>query len=72
MPDKKRNDQLPDEGQEDNQGKSVVVEDQTSFIDEKSRSGKQFGDGRKVTDLERVGAMTPDADAEDSEPKPGK
>lgn len=66
MPDKKRGDQKLDEGQEDTEGKSVLVTDQTSFIDEGSRTGKQFGDGgRKVADLERVGAMSPDADGEE-------
>lgn len=65
MPDKKP-DQKPDEGQEATEGKSILVEDQASFLDEGSRAGKQFGDGgRKVADLERVGAMSPDADGEE-------
>ena len=51
MPDKNRNDQRPDEGQEDTEGKSILVEDQASFIDEGPRAGKQFGDGRKVANL---------------------
>jgi hypothetical protein len=50
------------------EGRSVLVEDQASFIDEHPRAGKQYGDGRKVTDLERVGAMSPDADASEAEP----
>lgn len=66
MPDKKRDDQKPDEGQENTEGKSILVEDQSSFIDEGSRAGKQFGNGgRKVADLERVGAMSPDGDGEE-------
>lgn len=69
MPDKKH-DQKPDEGQEGTAGKSILVEDQASFLDEGSHAGKQFGNGgRKVADLDRVGAMSPDADAEEaSEP----
>lgn len=54
----------PEEENEANEGKSILVEDQASFIDEHPRTGKQFGDGRKVADLDRVGAMSPDADAE--------
>ena len=65
MPDKKP-DQKPDEGQDGAEGKSILVADQTSFVDEGTRAGKQFADGgRKVADLERVGAMSPDADAEE-------
>ena len=73
MPDKKRDHgaghQRPDEGQDANEGRSILVEDQTSFIDEGARSGKQFSAGRKVADLERVGAMSPDADGEQTEPE---
>jgi hypothetical protein len=68
MPDKKQDDQRPHEGREHNEGRSILVEDQTSFIDEGSRTGKQFSDGRKVANLDRVGAMSPDADGEETEP----
>jgi hypothetical protein len=54
----------PEAENEANEAKSILVEDQASFIDEHPRTGKQFGDGRKVADLDRVGAMAPDADAE--------
>jgi len=73
MPAKKDSDQ---QEAEDSEGRSALVE-QTSFIDEHSPMGKQFGDGRKVADLDRVGGMAPDADpdeteapAEDVEPEP--
>lgn len=65
MPDKKSGDQRAEEPQEDKEGRSVLVADQASFMDEGSRAGKQFADGgRKVADLERVGAMSPDSDAD--------
>ena len=50
------------EALESDEGKSIMEKDQTSFIDEHPRHGKQFNDGRKVADLERVGSATPDAD----------
>lgn len=69
MADKKRDDQRPDEGQDAKEGHSVLVGDQSSFVDEGSRVGKQFGNGgRKVADLEHVGASSPDADGDTSEP----
>ena len=66
-PEKKPTDQQKAEQQEDEEGRGPLVE-QTSFIDEHSPTGKQFGDGRKVADLDRVGAMAPDADP-DTEPE---
>jgi len=42
--------------------RSVLIEDQPSFADDHSRRGKHFTDGRKVRDLDRVGAMAPDTD----------
>jgi hypothetical protein len=66
MPDKKRESQQDSEEQrEADEGASILEKDQTSFVDEKSPRGKQFGEGRKVADLDRVGAVTPDADADE-------
>jgi hypothetical protein len=42
--------------------RSVLAEDQASFVDEHGRRGKYFSGGRKVACLEHVGARTPDAD----------
>jgi hypothetical protein len=56
------------EALESDVGKSVIQKDQPSFIDDHPQHGKQFNDGRKVADLERVGAAAPDADA-DGPPK---
>jgi hypothetical protein len=43
---------------------SSIVEDQPSFADDESRRGKHFTVGRKVIDLDHVGAGTPDTDPE--------
>lgn len=61
-----------EETHESDEGASVIEKDQTSFVDEKSPRGKQFGDGRKVADLERVGAVTPDSDADEQAQQPKK
>jgi hypothetical protein len=58
------------EPREDDEGASVVEKDQHSFVDEHSPRGKQFGEGRKVADLDRVGAMTPDADSDELPKRP--
>ncbi len=63
MPDNKHDAATPNQ---DKEGHSVLVEDQTSFVDEDPPGGKHFGDGRKVADLGRVGAMSPDSDSADS------
>lgn len=55
---------------ETDEGASILEKDQTSFVDEKSPRGKQFGEGRKVADLDRVGAATPDADSEELPRRP--
>ncbi len=44
--------------------RSVLTEDQPSFIDEHGRRGKHFSGGRKTTSLDHVGAKTPDSDSE--------
>jgi len=41
---------------------SSIVEDQPSFADDTSRRGKHFTVGRKVVDLDHVGALSPDTD----------
>ena len=41
MPDNKRP-KDHDEGQQDDEGRSIFVEDQASFMDEGSRAGKQY------------------------------
>jgi len=65
MTDKKRpDDKKPDAGQDPETARPLIAKDQTSFVDEESRTGKQFTSSRKVTDQERVGAMAPDADAD--------
>ena len=46
-------------------GKSVLEKDQPSFIDDHPPRGRQFNDGRKVADLERVGSGSPDADPDE-------
>lgn len=57
---------------EDDEGASILDKDQTSFVDEKSPRGKQFGDGRKVADLGRVGAGAPDTDSDELPKRPRK
>ena len=57
MPDKKQNDQRAEE-QQNKAGKSVLVEDQSSFIDEGSRAGKQFGNALAPRGRPRHGAVT--------------
>jgi hypothetical protein len=44
--------------------RSVLAEGQPAFIDEHPRHGKYYNDGRKVIDLDRVGAAAPDSDAD--------
>lgn len=44
--------------------RSVLAEDQPSFIDEHGRRGKQFSGGRKTESLPFVGVRSPDADPE--------
>ena len=61
-----------EEQQEGDEGASILEKDQPSFVDESSPRGKQFGEGRKVADLNRVGAATPDADSEDLPKRPRK
>jgi hypothetical protein len=42
-----------------------------SVTDEHAPSGRHFADdGRKVADLERVGAMAPDTDPDDTDVRP--
>jgi hypothetical protein len=75
MATKKNRDERPEEYEETHEadeGASILQKDQTSFIDEDSPSGKQFGDGRKVADLDRVGAATPDADSDELPKQPRK
>jgi hypothetical protein len=48
---------------------SILEEDQTSFVDEDTRRGKQLTD-RKVVDLEHVGASTPDTDPDQLSKQP--
>jgi hypothetical protein len=57
----------PDPDRDSEYGESAPIQDkdQTSFVDEKSPRGKQFGDGRKVADLGRVGSATPDTEPDD-------
>lgn len=62
MPDKKNKDAK--------QARPLVVEDQTSFVDEDTRTGKQFSSSRKVTDLEHVGAIAPDVDPDEDPESP--
>ena len=59
-----------EETHEADEGASIVEKDQTSFVDESSPRGKQFGEGRKVADLGRVGAATPDADSDELPKQP--
>jgi hypothetical protein len=41
-----------------------------SLTDQRAPRGRHFAeDGRKVADLERVGAMSPDADPDDTPPR---
>jgi len=61
-----------EETHESDEGASVIEKDQTSFVDEKSPRGKQFGDGRKVADLGRVGGVSPDADSDEPAQQPKK
>lgn len=61
-----------EETHEADEGASIVEKDQTSFVDESSPRGKQFGEGRKVADLGRVGAATPDADSDELPKQPKK
>jgi hypothetical protein len=42
--------------------RSVIVEDQPSFVEHHGRRGKQYSGGRKTEALEHVGAQTPDTD----------
>jgi hypothetical protein len=59
-----------EETHEADEGASIIEKDQTSFVDEGSPRGKQFGEGRKVADLGRVGAATPDADSDELPKQP--
>jgi hypothetical protein len=59
-----------EETHEADEGASIIEKDQTSFVDESSPRGKQFGEGRKVADLGRVGAATPDADSDELPKQP--
>ena len=62
-----------EEATESDEGASILEKDQTSFVDEGSRRGKQFSEGgRKVADLGRVGAATPDADSDELPKQPRK
>jgi hypothetical protein len=75
MEPKQNKDDRPEEYEETHEGDegaSVIEKDQPSFVDEKSPRGKQFGDGRKVADLGRVGAVTPDADSDELPRQPRK
>ena len=70
---KRDNDERPEEyeqAHESDEGASVIEKDQASFVDESSPRGKQFGEGRKVADLDRVGAATPDADPDELPKRP--
>jgi hypothetical protein len=55
---------------DDNKGASILQKDQHAFVDESSPAGKQFGEGRKVTDLDHVGGMTPDSDSDELPAQP--
>jgi hypothetical protein len=75
MEPKQTRDERPEEYEEkheSDEGASIFEKDQTSFVDEGSPRGKQFGDGRKVADLDRVGAATPDADSDELPKRPRK
>jgi hypothetical protein len=75
MEPKQTKDESPEEYEEtheSDEGASVIQKDQTSFVDENSRRGKQFGDGRKVADLGRVGAGAPDTDSDEPPKQPRK
>lgn len=64
MPPENKKPETPEDTERE-EGASILEKDQTSFVDEKSPRGKQFGDGRKVADLDRVGAATPDTDSDE-------
>ena len=75
MATKQNRDERPEEYEEKHEadeGASILEKDQTSFVDEGSPRGKQFGDGRKVADLDRVGAATPDTDSDEPAKQPRK
>ena len=60
-----------DEDHDDDVGTPLANKDQTSFIDEETRTGKQLtGGGRKVADLDHVGAKAPDTDADEMSKQP--
>jgi hypothetical protein len=72
MPDKKRDENEAETRQDGKRARPLIVHDQTSFVDEETRTGKHFTSSRKVTDLDRVGAMAPDADPEPDSEAPKK
>jgi hypothetical protein len=48
--------------------KSVVVEDQPSFVDDGTRRGKHYTSARKAEPLDQVGEPTPDTDPDAPRP----
>ncbi|HUS33078.1 MAG TPA: hypothetical protein VMZ53_31470 [Kofleriaceae bacterium] len=57
---------------EGDEGASILQKEQSSFVDEDSPRGKQFGASRKVADQDRVGAASPDADSDELPKQPQK